>query len=94
MESRRSALRREVESLADRLAAQLEVSRSKRTDEENRLVDAAIRELAESDAVERALGVGSAAPDFLLPNQVGRFVSEAEARARGAYVLSFYRGGW
>ena len=83
-----------MESLADRLAAQLEVSRSKRTEEENRLVDAAIRELAESGAVERGLGVGSAAPDFLLPNQVGLLVSEAEARARGAYVLSFYRGGW
>ncbi len=84
----------EPESLAARLAAQLEISRSKRTDEENRLVDAAIRDLESSGAVERVLGVGSEAPDFRLPNQVGHRVSEAEARARGAYVLSFYRGGW
>jgi hypothetical protein len=83
-----------VESLADQLAMQLEISRSRRTDEENRLVDAAIRELAGSGAVARALSPGDTAPDFALPNQLGEQVSEAEARARGPYVLSFYRGGW
>jgi hypothetical protein len=85
---------RDVEPLADQLARQLEISRSKRTDEENRLVDEAIRELAESGTVGRALGPGDTAPGFSLPNQVGVVVSEAEARARGAYVLSFYRGAW
>ena len=83
-----------MESLANQLAGQLEISRSRRTDEENRLVDAAIRELAESGAVERALSPGDTAPHFVLPNQLGQPVSEAEARARGSYVLSFYRGGW
>ena len=83
-----------MESLADQLARQLEISRSRRTEEENRRVDAAIRELAASGAVERALSSGDTAPDFVLPNQLGKSVSEAEARARGPYVLSFYRGGW
>ena len=77
-----------MESLADRLAGQLEISRSRRTDEENHLVDAAIRELAESGAVDRALSPGDTAPGFVLPNQLGQLVSEAEARARGPYVLS------
>ena len=83
-----------VESLAEQLVRQLQVSRSKRTEGENRLVDSAIRELADSGLVERALGPGNTAPDFVLPSQLGRTVSEAEARARGPYVLSFYRGGW
>ena len=78
----------------DQLARQLGVSRSKRTDEENRLVDRAIRDLADSGAVERALGAGDTAPAFALPNQLGVVVSEAEARRRGPYVLSFYRGAW
>lgn len=80
--------------LADRLAAQLEVSRSRRTEEENRLVDEAIRDLRESGIDGRMLGPGDRAPDFELPNQLGSVVREAEARDRGAYVLSFYRGGW
>jgi hypothetical protein len=83
-----------VESLADQLAKQLEISRSRRTDEENRLVDATIRELADSGSVGRALSPGDTAPGFALPNQLGEQVSDAEARARGPYVLSFYRGGW
>jgi hypothetical protein len=83
-----------VESLADQLARQLELSRSKRTEEENRLVDQAIRELEESGAVDRALATGARAPGFVLPNQLGEPVTEAQARALGPYVLSFYRGGW
>lgn len=83
-----------MELLADQLARQLEISRSRRTVEENRLVDSAIRELEDSGLVERALKAGDRAPAFVLPDQLGRNVSEAEARARGPYVLSFYRGGW
>ena len=83
-----------MESLADQLARQLEISRSRRTDEENRLVDSAIRELTESGAVDRALSPGDTAADFALPNQLGQLVSESEARARGPYILTFYRGGW
>ncbi len=83
-----------VEPLAEQLARQLEISRAKRTDEENRLVELAIRDLRASGAAERALGVGQPAPDFTLPNQLGQPVSEAGVRALGPYVLSFYRGGW
>ena len=83
-----------MESLAEQLAAQLEKSRARRTDEENRLVDDAIRELSQSGIAARSLGPGDRAPDFALPNQLGEVVAEADARARGPYVLSFYRGAW
>ncbi|MGQ9366772.1 peroxiredoxin-like family protein [Azospirillum sp. ST 5-10] len=41
-----------------------------------------------------ALRAGMPAPDFALPNQVGRTVSLYDVVARGPVVLLFYRGGW
>ena len=83
-----------MESLAAQLAQQLQISRSKRTEEENRLVEQAIQELVDAKTAERALRVGDRAPAFKLPNQLGEPVSEAHVRSLGPYVLSFYRGGW
>ncbi len=83
-----------MESLAEQLARQLEISRSKRTNEENRLVERSIRDLVATGAAERALGVDDHAPSFTLPNQSGDPVSETDLRSLGPYVLSFYRGGW
>lgn len=47
-----------------------------------------------SGITERVLKVGSPAPDFALPNAVGRVVSLSAATARGPAVVTFYRGGW
>jgi peroxiredoxin len=41
-----------------------------------------------------APGVGDIAPDFTLPNQLGRDVSATELRSKGPLVISFYRGSW
>lgn len=40
------------------------------------------------------LSVGERAPDFTLPNQVGKMVRLADRLAAGPVVLSFYRGEW
>ena len=40
------------------------------------------------------LSVGERAPDFTLPNQVGKEVRLADRLAAGPVVLSFYRGEW
>ncbi len=40
------------------------------------------------------LQVGERAPDFILPNQVGKTVRLADRLASGPIVLSFYRGEW
>lgn len=37
---------------------------------------------------------GERAPDFTLPNQVGKTVRLATRLAKGPVVLSFYRGVW
>jgi len=42
----------------------------------------------------QAVRAGMVAPDFALPDALGRTVSLAEALARGPVVLSFYRGRW
>ena len=37
---------------------------------------------------------GDIAPDFELPDQIGRTVRSADLRANGPLVVSFYRGNW
>lgn len=49
--------------------------------------------------VDRGVGtggpaVGDTAPDFELPDQLGRTVKSADFRAQEPLVISFYRGGW
>lgn len=40
------------------------------------------------------LTIGEKAPDFTLPNQVGKAVRLADRLSAGPVVLSFYRGEW
>lgn len=52
-----------------------------------------------NDMVKRGVGtggpqVGESAPNFTLPDQLGRDVSLKELCANGPVVVSFYRGGW
>jgi len=42
----------------------------------------------------KGLKVGDYAPDFRLPNVIGRFVTLSELLQRGSVVLKFYRGEW
>mgnify|MGYP003392481359 CR=1 FL=1 len=50
--------------------------------------------LAASTLVERALGAGEIAPDFVLRNAGGAPVRLSRALLRGPVILSFYRGDW
>jgi len=42
----------------------------------------------------RMPAVGTAMPDFTLPDTDGTHVSSAALRARGPLVVSFFRGAW
>lgn len=57
-------------------------------------LEAGHRTLAASGVVERALRPGERMPDFELPDAAGRRVRSAELRAKGALLISFYRGSW
>lgn len=53
-----------------------------------------IEELLRSRVDRDALRVGDRAPDFELPNALGKSVRLAQRLAQGPVVVSFYRGGW
>ncbi len=57
-------------------------------------MDRATAELVESKAADRAVTVGSRAPDFTLPNAVGKDISLRRLLNEGPVVVSFYRGIW
>jgi len=46
------------------------------------------------DSGASGLREGERAPDFTLPNQVGKAVALADRLRKGPVVLSFYRGVW
>ena len=54
----------------------------------------ATTDLIESKIAEKSLGKGGKMPDFSLPNAVGDRVTLDSLLAKGAVVISFYRGGW
>jgi len=56
-------------------------------------ITAAIRDLEVSGAAP-GLAIGDAAPEFVLPDALGRPVSLGERVASGPVVLVFYRGEW
>jgi peroxiredoxin len=58
------------------------------------LMHRATTELIASGQAERALKAGDVAPVFSLPDAQGNLVSSTELLARGALVVSFYRGVW
>lgn len=53
-----------------------------------------VADLRASGIMSRVARLGRPAPDFTLPNAAGLPVTLADLRARGAVVLSFYRGRW
>jgi peroxiredoxin len=57
-------------------------------------MDKATTALIESNTADRAVGAGSSAPDFTLPNALGEDISLNRLLNEGPVVLSFYRGAW
>ena len=56
-------------------------------------IDAGVQAI-EASRVAPGLAVGDRAPDFTLPDAVGRPVSLADLLAKGPVVAVFYRGEW
>ena len=50
--------------------------------------------LMASGILQAALNVGDTAPSFTLANAVGDTVNSSDLLAKGAVVLTFYRGNW
>jgi hypothetical protein len=81
-------------SLAEKLA-EISAAGAKRIPEEVRAVMGnATRELRESGILDRTIQVGDTLPAFTLNNADGTAVSSGDLLARGAVVLTVFRGHW
>ena len=58
------------------------------------LMDRSTADLVQSGALAKALTVGDTAPDFSLPDALGRTIVLSKLLAERAVVLTFYRGQW
>ena len=56
--------------------------------------DRGVQDIVDRRIVEQAKHVGDRAPDFELPNAVGKRVRLSEELQKGPVVLTWYRGGW
>ncbi len=54
----------------------------------------AIDELRASGAPGRVLAIGQKAPDFVLPDALGKPVDSKRLLSQGPLVVTFYRGRW
>ena len=81
-------------SLEEKLA-QLREASAKRIPEETRAVmGRATQDLRESGIMDRVIKVGDPLPPFSLRNANGVDVSSAYVLAKGALVLTVFRGHW
>lgn len=55
---------------------------------------AMLAELRRTPFLDRALRVGDAFPDFLLPDADGKLVARDDLLAHGPFVVTFFRGSW
>ncbi len=68
---------------------------AKRIPEDKRAVmGRATRELRDSGIMDRVIKVGDALPPFSLSTANGETVSSADLLAKGAIVLTVFRGHW
>ena len=80
--------------LKDRLDAIREMAKTRIPAKAREVMERSVADLRASGIMARVAEVGQKAPDFTLPNAQGQDVRLASLLARGAVVLSFYRGRW
>jgi len=67
---------------------------AKMSEETKAVMDKAMEDLVNSRVADRRLKFGDKAPNFALPNAVGKTVELQDLLSRNPVVISFYRGGW
>ncbi|MCB0348267.1 MAG: AhpC/TSA family protein [Bdellovibrionales bacterium] len=81
-------------SLTEQLKQKAEMSKAKSSPEKLKIMESAIEDLKKSNISKKALGVGSNAPNFTLPDVKRGMTNSAELLKSGSLVITFYRGGW
>jgi len=67
---------------------------AKMSEDTKAVMDKAMQDLVNSGLANQSLKVGDKAPNFALPNAVGKTVELQDLLSRNSVVISFYRGGW
>jgi peroxiredoxin len=91
---RRTRSERTTVTLSDEVDALTAANKVNANPERTAVYGKAAAALAETDLLERALGVGDTAPMFELPDALGNQVALADLLADGPVIVSFYRGEW
>lgn len=81
-------------NLATELKAVTESVRQQAPAEVMAAMETATAKLAASGLGNKTLKRGSHMPDFELPDATGKIVRSIDLRAKGALLISFYRGHW
>ena len=81
-------------NLATELKAVTESVRQQAPAEVMAAMETATAKLAASGLANKTLKRGSHMPDFELPDATGKIVRSIDLRAKGALLISFYRGHW
>ena len=81
-------------SLEEKLAAIREAGAKRMPEEARAKMGAATKSLTESGIMDRVIKVGDRLPAFSLPNAADTTVTSADLLAKGAVVLTVYRGHW
>lgn len=80
--------------LAQELNAIAEASSARISAENKAVMKSGIEEVAQSDLIEKMVGLDDKAPAFELPSTTGETTKLSDLIAEGPLVLIFYRGGW
>lgn len=81
-------------SLAAKLDAIREAGAKRLAAEKRAVMGAATQALRDSGIAERFIKVGDPLPEFALDSARGQVVRSADLTARGAVVLTVFRGHW
>ena len=81
-------------TLQDQIAAYQAQSAGRAPSEVSAAFANAIAQLVASGITENALKVGEQAPDFTLPDALGKSITLSQLLAKGPVVVTFYRGDW
>jgi hypothetical protein len=81
-------------SLEDKLAALRAASAERIPPEKRAVMQQATKELRESGIMDRMIKVGDPLPRFALANADGADVFSDDLLAKGAVVLTVFRGHW
>lgn len=82
------------ESVDERLKVRRDAFAAKAPEQKKKDYAEGIRLVKESGVLDKALQVGQAVPDFVLPDAYGKEYAFKQARQQGPVVIIWYRGEW